>query len=186
MVTAKPATNLPRKTRLSTVPRQNSVGREINSFEQFPQARFCYNRSPCSASPHCSSEPSFASCAVDKVCCWKTSPSTHVVSTPHSRRTADAWLRRLGTIYLALDGTLSQAGSDAALAGISAQPSRSYCSHGLLHRSDDYVSSPLWVLRHSPRSQTNPALQRHRPSEQPCGSRNNYGRRLRLRPRRGT
>jgi len=44
-------------------------GCEINSFEQFPQAQFCYNRSPCSASSQSSSEPSFASCAVDKVCC---------------------------------------------------------------------------------------------------------------------
>jgi len=44
-------------------------GREINSFERFPQPRFCYNRSPCSASSHSSSEPSFASCTVDKVCC---------------------------------------------------------------------------------------------------------------------
>jgi|GEM_PF-5089087 len=50
-------------------------GREINSFERFPQARFCYNRSPCSASSHSSLEPSFAACAVDKVCCSKTSPS---------------------------------------------------------------------------------------------------------------
>src|SRR5215469_9720032 len=32
---------------------------------------------------------------------------SHLGSTLHSRRTADAWLRPLGTIYLALDGTLS-------------------------------------------------------------------------------
>jgi hypothetical protein len=48
----------------------------------------------------------------------------------------------------------------------------------LLYPSHDYVSSPLWVLRHSSRSQTNPALQRHRPSTAACGSPNHYGMRF--------
>ena len=59
----------------SSCSRKILSGCEINSLEQFPQARFCSNCSPCSASSHSSSELSFASCAVDKVCCWKASPS---------------------------------------------------------------------------------------------------------------
>jgi hypothetical protein len=51
-------------------------GREINSFEQFPQAQFCYNRSPCSTSSHSSSGHPSPPVASTKSAARKPRPQT--------------------------------------------------------------------------------------------------------------
>jgi phospholipase C len=54
------------------------------------------------------------------------------------------------------------------LAGLSAQPPRSHCSHGLLHGPNYYVLGALYCFfYHRPRSKANLALQRHQAPDEP-------------------
>src|ERR1039458_9518942 len=73
----------------------------------------------------------------------------NVGSAPHSRRTANAWLRCLG----AHDFTLGPAGAkeprqDCSVEGISQKSPRSHCRDGLFHSPHRRLRTPLLLLPH--------------------------------------
>src|SRR6266404_3132440 len=55
------------------------------------------------------------------------------------------------------------------LACVRAQPSRSHCGDGLLHRANDHLRCALLLLCHRPRPSAHSAFQRHAAPDEPVG-----------------
>ena len=81
-------------------------------------------------------------------------------STAHSRRTAQAGFRSLGTECLAMDPASSERSRfREAMADVPQKPSRGHCCNGFLHRPNAHVWCYVLIFRHRPRPAEDPALQ---------------------------
>ena len=73
-------------------------------------------------------------------------------STAHSRRTAEAWFRRLGKECLATDPAgPERTRSFEAMGDVPQKPSRGNCCDGPLHRPNAHVWCSVLLFRHWPR-----------------------------------